>query len=323
MFENERVTKYNLNMKNYYKVILGKQHSWFKKCYEGGYIGLNYDMDINFAEYLPDSWREFNKRYIPYYLEKHPDASKIAAGLACGNLHAISKSLEIGHVVLCRNEIGEYYFGEIISDYKYYPDRTPLHCRDVKWLNITCTKEDFSPELQTSLSSSGAVVNLNKYSEEIESLISGSKPETLYSSDETVENPSMFALEDHLEDFLIKNWDKTDLATKYELFEDEEAGLFGKQFQTDTGFIDILAVSKDKKEVLVIELKKGRASDRVVGQIQRYMGYIKDEFLETGQVVKGLIIALENNKGIERALKVTNDISFYKYKVNFELEKIF
>jgi len=38
-------------------------------------------------------------------------------------------------------------------------------------------------------------------------------------------------------------------------------------------YIDILAVSKDQKELLVVELKKGRASDVVVGQIQRYMGF--------------------------------------------------
>ncbi|NBT48546.1 MAG: hypothetical protein EBT07_12155 [Actinobacteria bacterium] len=36
-------------------------------------------------------------------------------------------------------------------------------------------------------------------------------------------------------------------------------------------FFDVLAISKDKQEVLVVELKKGRASDSVVGQIQRYM----------------------------------------------------
>ena len=40
---------------------------------------------------------------------------------------------------------------------------------------------------------------------------------------------------------------------------------------SDTGPIDILAISKDKKTLLVVELKKGRVSDNVVGQIQRYI----------------------------------------------------
>ena len=93
----------------------------------------------------------------------------------------------------------------------------------------------------------------------------------------------------------------------------------GQQFPTDTGRIDILAISKDKKELLVIELKKGRASDSVVGQIQRYMGYIKSEFLETDQKVRGIIIALEEDLKLKRALSVTTDIEFYRYKINFEL----
>ena len=59
--------------------------------------------------------------------------------------------------------------------------------------------------------------------------------------------------------------------------------------------IDILAISKDQKEFLVIELKKGRASDIVMGQIQRYMGHIKNN-LAGDKDVKGLIIALEDDK---------------------------
>ena len=127
----------------------------------------------------------------------------------------------------------------------------------------------------------------------------------------------MFALERHLEDFLIANWKQTEISKNYDIYEDDE--LFGQQFPTDTGPIDILAISKDKKELLVIELKKGRASDSVVGQIQRYMGYIKSEFLETDQKVRGIIIALEEDLKLKRALSVTTDIEFYRYKINFEL----
>jgi RecB family endonuclease NucS len=41
--------------------------------------------------------------------------------------------------------------------------------------------------------------------------------------------------------------------------------------------IDILAVSKDGTCLLVVELKRGRASDVVVGQALRYIGYVQDE----------------------------------------------
>ena len=52
------------------------------------------------------------------------------------------------------------------------------------------------------------------------------------------------------------------------------------EYQTDNGYIDILAISNDKRELLVIELKRGKASDKVVGQILNYMGYISSEVAE-------------------------------------------
>jgi restriction system protein len=98
-----------------------------------------------------------------------------------------------------------------------------------------------------------------------------------------------------LEDFLIVNWSKTPLGADYEIFS-EDGTLVGQQYSTDTGPIDILAISKDRKTLLVVELKKGRASDAVVGQILRYMGYVKDQVAEEGQLVEGVIIALEDDQ---------------------------
>jgi RecB family endonuclease NucS len=73
------------------------------------------------------------------------------------------------------------------------------------------------------------------------------------------------ALEEHLEDFLVENWAQTDFGKEYEIFE-EDGEKVGQQYPTDTGLVDILAIRKDGKELLVLELKKGRASDAVVGQ---------------------------------------------------------
>ena len=78
---------------------------------------------------------------------------------------------------------------------------------------------------------------------------------------------------------------------------------------------------KDKKEILIVELKKGRASDSVVGQIQRYMGYVLQELAEPHQKVKGIIIALDDDQRIRRALAVAPNIEFYRYQVSFKLEK--
>jgi restriction system protein len=166
--------------------------------------------------------------------------------------------------------------------------------------------------LQYSAGAIGTVSTITKHADEIERLfISIPPPE---------EDPTEFALEKHLEDFLVANWAQTELGKRYDIFE-EDGDKVGQQYPSDTGPIDILAISKDKKELLVVELKKGRASDSVVGQIQRYMGYVQEELAESNQIVKGIIIALEDDIRIRRALAVTKNIEFYRYQVSFRLVK--
>jgi len=82
---------------------------------------------------------------------------------------------------------------------------------------------------------------------------------------------------------------------------------------------DILAISKDKKQLLVVELIKGRASDAVVGQTLRYMSFVQEMLAEKGQTVRGIIIALEDDQRIRRALAMVANVQFYRYQINFKL----
>jgi restriction system protein len=152
----------------------------------------------------------------------------------------------------------------------------------------------------------------------MEKLIGGVSAPKLISTDETVEDPSAFALEEHLEDFLVKNWAQTELGKEFDIYE-EDGEKTGKQYLTDTGPMDILAISKDKKRLLVVELKKGRASDAVVGQTLRYMGYVQEELAENDQSVHGIIIALEDDQRIRRALAMVPNVRFYRYQISFRL----
>ena len=85
--------------------------------------------------------------------------------------------------------------------------------------------------------------------------------------------------------------------------------------------MDVLAIKKDKSELLVVELKRGRASDVVVGQVLRYMGFVKEELAEPSQAVRGVIIALEDDIRIRRALAMTPMIDFFRYQMTFKLVK--
>ncbi len=300
--------------------MLGANSKYAEQCYKEGFIGADFDINQDLTYSLPDNWRDFNKEFIPIWLKQYPDKSKIAAGLACGMLWTICKGINIGDIVLCPDGTGKYYVGEIAGDYYYKPNNILPHRRKVVWSNRTILRSEMSKELQHSAGSIGTTSDITKYAEEIESLIGNLPTSTIIATDATVEDPSVFALEEHLEEFLVKNWSKTLLGKKYNIYQ-VDGELVGQQYPSDTGNIDILAISKDGKEILVIELKKGRASDVVVGQVQRYMGYIKEELLESGQTVRGAIIALEDDIRIRRALSVVNNIDFFKYEVSFKLYK--
>lgn len=190
----------------------------------------------------------------------------------------------------------------------------------MNWLGNRIYRADMSEALRNSTGSIGTVSTITQYEAEIEKLIGGIAPLTLISTDVTVEDPSAFALEKHLEDFLVQNWAQTDLGKEYDIYE-EDGEKVGKQYPTDTGPMDILAIRKDKSELMVVELKKGRASDGVVGQTLRYMGYAAQELAEPNQKVRGVIIALEDDQRIRRALAATPNIDFYRYQISFKLLK--
>ena len=229
--------------------------------------------------------------------------------------------MKSGDIVLSPNGNGRYAVGEITGDYLFKNEHNLSHQRPIKWTDLLIDKSDLSTEIQNSVAAMRSIISLDKYASELEALIvSGTAQSVLVSTDETIEDPTAFALEKHLEDFLIKNWTQTPLGREYDIYQDEDNS--GQQFPTDTGPIDILAISKNKQEVLVVELKKGRASDSVVGQIQRYMGYIAEEIAEDHQRVRGVIIALEDDLRIKRALKVAPNIDFYRHEVKFDLIRI-
>jgi len=309
-----------LNQKNYYRIMLGRKSIFAKECYEGKWIGAGWLKSSSLENELVENWRDFNKKFIPNYLSTYDGSSKVAAGLACSMLHGICKGIEIDDLVLCPDGEGNYLVGEVKSDYFFIPETELPHRRKVEWYEKKISRTEMSIELQRSTGSTGTVSKITKYAEEIENLIKGNRPSKIYSDDETIEDPSTFAMEKHLEDFLINNWSITSLGKTHDIFE-EDGEKIGQQYQTDTGNIDILAISKDKKELLVVELKKGRASDSVVGQILRYMGYITTDLAEPDQIVRGCIIALEDDLRIKNALKITPSIDFYRYEVSFNLKK--
>jgi restriction system protein len=305
-------------MTQYNRVMAGAGGIHAAECVKDGFIGVDYQIAQDLTNDLTDNFREFNAKYIPVYLAGHPGKTKIGAGLACGFTWTVAKGLKQGDIVISPDGAGAYHVGEITGGYFYKPGSILPHRRPVAWYPNTIERSAMSEPLRRSTNSTGTCCDITQYATELKALIGGQANPALVASDPTVEDPAVFALEKYLEDFLVSNWAKTDLGKKYDIYT-VDGEQVGQQFQTDTGPVDVLAVSKDGSELLVVELKKGRASDAVVGQIQRYMGYLMDELAEQHQTVKGVIIALEDDLKIRRALRATSNISFYRYQVSFTL----
>jgi len=159
--------------------------------------------------------------------------------------------------------------------------------------------------------------------EQFRNFLEGSGVQPVLSGElEEIKNPYVFVLEKYLEDFIVSNFN-TIFKGELKIYEDEE-GNDGQQYATDIGPIDILAVEPKSKSFVVIELKKGRSSDQVVGQVLRYMGWAKEKLCSGSQAVKGLAICpepdpTEPDLKLKYALSMTSNIGVQYYSVSFAL----
>jgi hypothetical protein len=128
-----------------------------------------------------------------------------------------------------------------------------------------------------------------------------------------------FPLEEYLENFIVRNWNSIDFGEPLTLYVDDE-GAPAQQYPTSEGFIDLLAKDADGNFV-VIELKKGRSNQQVVGQILSYVGWVKNNLAEKDKRVRGVIVAADGNPALLDAVSTVRDfisVKYYRVKFNFE-----
>jgi RecB family endonuclease NucS len=112
-----------------------------------------------------------------------------------------------------------------------------------------------------------------------------------------------------------------DLSQHWDLFGREGDMRPGHEYHCPkVGAIDLLAKHKSENKWLVIEMKRDYSSDKVVGQVLRYMGWVKQNLAKDGEV-HGLIIGLFPDVKLEHALIPVPNLEFRRYKVSFSLEE--
>jgi hypothetical protein len=132
-----------------------------------------------------------------------------------------------------------------------------------------------------------------------------------------------FGLERHLHEFLRDNWDRTSLGQEWALYTedgDEEAGF---EYPCGAvGRIDLLARHRTEPKLLVVELKRGQGSDATVGQVLRYMTYVRKHVAQPGEEVRGLVIAQEADDSLRYALAAVPDVELQLYQLQFSLRAL-
>jgi restriction system protein len=309
-------------MTRYFRVSLGEQGKDSGLALKEGWIGTGWLGDLDLTNELPETHALFRKKFNPIILESGEVGNPIAAGLACGMTFTVAAYMQPGDIVLSGKRNGDFQVGKVTGPYYFAKGQPQPHRRPVEWMKHDIKRSYLSPQLRKSLSV-GTVQTWSdskygdtevSFEDEIARLARGEFPNTI--TQVIFDEEIRFEAEMELEDFLEKHWEKTSFAKDYEFIM--------RQMQLDdAGRLDILARNKNGTEYLIIELKLGRASDRVVGQLQTYMGYLQSsDFCSNGETVRGVIIGATEDPKIRHALKVTNNIEFFVYEMQFNLRKI-
>ena len=135
-----------------------------------------------------------------------------------------------------------------------------------------------------------------------------------------------FAKEKHLQQYLINQWDKVALSDQWQIYSDADDPEAGVEYSTGIGRPDILLTHTSGERVCVLELKKGRTSDRAVGQLLRYVGWVQDnieelEDIDTEADIEGRLIVSKPTDKLEYAISVVPELTLHEYEMEVRLNQ--
>lgn len=226
---------------------------------------------------------------------------------------------------------GKYKFDESevwpISDDENYPHRLPIEIIKAYDKAQEPDMSDFYDTLDMLEEARAKNLNLGstfgllikgitpkEISEHDFKVLSEGRAPTAPPEAESGESIYALSVEKDLESYLIENLDKLEPGLKPYKSTDE-----ARQYRTDVGNIDIMAMDKNSR-VVVIELKAGEADRQTLGQIIPYISWVKKNE-SAGKEVRGIIVASSFDYRVIQALDVLPFLSLFRYKVDFKFEK--
>lgn len=131
-----------------------------------------------------------------------------------------------------------------------------------------------------------------------------------------IKNPTDFKSEEELRQYLINIWENIKIVQEWNLIESE--------YDTGDGSrIDLLAKHKGRKQLIVIELKLLKTDDKAIGQLMRYIGWVKLHKCNADEEVKGLIISNQINKNLLYAIQCVDCIDLMLYEKKGNIFKLY
>ena len=125
-----------------------------------------------------------------------------------------------------------------------------------------------------------------------------------------------FALESHLRDFIVRNLADIRVGGRHVRLFTDSSNREGVEYPTQVGPIDVLAID-ESGNFFVFELKLARGPDTAMGQLARYMGWVKKHLAE-GREVHGVLVAKEIDEKLRYGALVVPNVSLLEYEISFK-----
>lgn len=136
---------------------------------------------------------------------------------------------------------------------------------------------------------------------------------------EALPGSSQFLLERDLQNYLAKNLDVIEPGLR--LYVDESEGITGIEVDAGGGRIDILAIDRSNN-LVVLELKVSKGYDRVVGQLLRYVNWVRKELADPGQKVRGIILCRNMTEDLRLACAGVPNVELFEYQLSVTVKRV-